>query len=75
MQGRTIGAHLWMLDKDVAYSDLAAFHEQAYGLSASYALYWYAINYFMGHVRWMDLGGGAGLADDSNDGLSRFKHS
>ena len=72
-EGRTIGAHLWVLDGDVAYSHLAAFHEDAYRLSASYALYWYAINYFKGHVRWMDLGGGAGLAGDINDGLSKFK--
>lgn len=72
-EGRTLGAHLWMLNEDVAYSHLAAFNEDAYGLNASYALYWYAINHFAGHVRWLDLGGGAGYIDDGNDGLSKFK--
>lgn len=72
-KGKTVGAHLWVRDGDVAYSHLAAFHEEAYGLSVSYALYWYAINYFAGYARWLDLGSGAGLADEAKDGLLKFK--
>jgi hypothetical protein len=41
---------------------------------ASYALYWYAISHFRERVRWLDLGGVAGLSEGApEDGLQRFK--
>lgn len=73
-EGRTLGMHLWIQDLDVAYSHLTAFHEDAYSLNVAYALYSYAINYFADQqVRFLDLGSGAGLSDEANDGLSWFK--
>jgi hypothetical protein len=68
-----VGAHLWYIQRDIAYSHLSAFSPAGYDLSASYALYWSAIKYFMDKVRWLDLGAGAGINTRSNDGLTQFK--
>jgi hypothetical protein len=70
---KTVGIHLWIQDLDVAYSHLTAFNGDGYKLNASYALYWYAIEFFANQLRWLDLGSGAGLRDDVKDGLSWFK--
>ncbi len=72
-EGKTVGIHLWIQDQDVAYSHLTAFNDDGYRSNASYALYGFAVQYFSGRVRWLDLGSGAGLADDASDGLSWFK--
>lgn len=72
-EGTTVGAHLWFVSGDMAYSHLAAFSPLGYDLMCSYALYWYAIEYFSDGVRWIDIGAGAGTKSDSSDGLSRFK--
>jgi hypothetical protein len=69
----TIGAQLWFIQKDVGYSHLTAFNEVAYKLRASYGLYWTALEYFSKRLRWLDLGGGAGLNKDGCDGLTAFK--
>lgn len=69
----TVGAQLWFVQNDVAYSHLTAFSEVAYKLRASYGLYWTAIEYFAGKLRWLDLGGGAGLKNNGSDGLNVFK--
>ena len=69
----TVGMHLWCVHRGVAYSHLAAFSDVGYDLMASYALYWSAIEYFAGKVRWLDLGAGAGVNRGRFDGLSRFK--
>jgi hypothetical protein len=68
----TVGAHLWYADGDVAYSHLAALSPAGYELRASYALNSYAIEYFTGLVRELDLGGGPGTGD-ATSGLARFK--
>ncbi|HAM51938.1 MAG TPA: hypothetical protein DCP92_15090 [Nitrospiraceae bacterium] len=34
---------------------------------------WFTIEYFSAKVRWLDLGGGAGLKNNAKDGLSEFK--
>jgi hypothetical protein len=39
----------------------------------SYALYWFAIEYFGDKVRWLDLGAGPGVKGKGKDGLSQFK--
>jgi hypothetical protein len=68
-----VGAHLWMVQRNVAYSHLLAMEARGYAVSASYALYQSAIEYFRGKVRWLDLGSGAGAVDNVVDGLYAFK--
>jgi hypothetical protein len=72
-RGRTVAAHLWYVQGNVAHSHLAAASERGYGLMAAYALYWCALAYFRGKVRWLALGAGAGTQREDADGLSRFK--
>jgi hypothetical protein len=72
-QGRAVGAHLWFLQGDVAYSHLAASNALGYELMSSYALHWFALSAFAGEVRWLDLGGGAGLTGEDAGGLTNFK--
>lgn len=68
-----IAAQLWYTGDDVAYGHLATGDQAAYTLGAADALYWSALQYFRGRVRWLDLGGGAGIRTDRHDGLSAFK--
>jgi hypothetical protein len=69
----TVGMHLWYVQGDVAYSHLAAFNDRGYDAMAAYALYWHAITWFTGKVKWLNLGAGAGVSTDASDGLTRFK--
>ncbi len=69
----TVGAQLWYVDGNVAYSHLTALSDIGYSTRASYALCWFALEYFSASLRWLDLGGGAGVADGGPDGLSAFK--
>jgi hypothetical protein len=70
----TIGMTLWYVLGDVGYYHLGAYNETGYRLRASFALFWFAIEYFAGHeLRWLNLGAGAGIAKRASDGLSRFK--
>jgi hypothetical protein len=71
-RNRTVGAQIWAYQGEVAYGHVLAFNEAGYKLGATYALYWFAINYFQGKARWCDLGGVAGLNDSSNL-LGQFK--
>lgn len=73
VESTTVGAQLWFVQGDVAYSHLEATNERGYELRASYGLYWHAITWFAGKVRWLDLGAGAGAFDDDANPLSRFK--
>ena len=68
-----VGAHIWFRDGDIVYSHLAATSARGYDLSASYALYWSAIERFRGEARWLDLGAGAGAESGSASGLDAFK--
>ena len=72
-QGETVAADWYYVQGEVAYAHLAACGLSGYEVGAAYALQWMAIKYFVDKVRWLDLGGGAGLAADDRDGLSRFK--
>jgi hypothetical protein len=72
-QDVTVGAHLWYIQGDVAYSHLAASSSVGYRMSVSYALYWGALNYFADKVKWLDIGAGAGVTGKGKDGLSQFK--
>lgn len=71
--GKTVGAHLWYVTGDVAYSHLAALSDRGYALNAAYALYWCAMEHFRDKVRWLEIGAGAGTSTDAEDGLTRFK--
>lgn len=69
-----VGMIVWYQQGDVAYYHLAAYSDLGYSLGASFALFWYAIDYFSASgLRWLNLGAGAGLNGNGTDGLSRFK--
>jgi hypothetical protein len=69
----TIGAHLWYVQGQMAYSHLEAMSPVGYELMVSYALYWCALNWFSKAIRWLDIGAGAGTLQKGMDGLSQFK--
>lgn len=71
--GRCVGVCIWYAYEDRAYYHLAAYDEVGYALRASYALFWKALEYFRGRVRWLSFGGGAGAAVAEDDGLAQFK--
>ena len=72
--GETVGMLLWYVQGTFGYLHLGAYNDRGYEVGASYALYHDAIERFRkGGLEWLDLGSGAGLADDPADGLSRFK--
>lgn len=73
-QNNTVGMTLWYVQNDVGYYHLGAYSQLGYELRSSFALFWFAIEYFaaMG-LRWLNLGAGAGIKGSSTDGLSRFK--
>jgi hypothetical protein len=70
----TVSMLLWYVQGDVAYYHLGASNAAGYELRASFALFWHAIEHFRAAgIRWLDLGAGAGVAEDPGGGLSRFK--
>jgi hypothetical protein len=70
----TIGLILWYVLGDVAHYHLGAYSDAGYQLRASFALFWFAIEYFASNgLRWLNLGASAGTAKKGSDGLSRFK--
>ena len=73
--GTTVGADWYYVQNEAVYGHLAALSADGYRLRASYALLWRAIEYFgkNENVRWLDLGGGAGVESTAKDGLSMFK--
>jgi hypothetical protein len=71
--GRTLGLDLWYVQDDVAQGHLVAFNDEGYELSAAYATKWTLLNHFVGKVRWVNLGGLPGSADQGDRGLGHFK--
>jgi hypothetical protein len=70
----TVGMLLWYVYDQVGYYHLGAFNTLGYDLRASFALFWFAIEYFTTRgLQWLNLGAGAGVKSDDKDGLSRFK--
>jgi hypothetical protein len=70
----TVGMTLWCVDRGVAYYHLGAYSDVGYERESSFAIFWYALDYFARRgVQWLDLGAGAGVSTDGNDGLARFK--
>lgn len=72
-QDQIVAAHIWYQQGTCVYSHLAAANELGYQLMAAYALHWQALDYFAERVECIHLGAGAGLAEDPQDGLTRFK--
>jgi hypothetical protein len=71
----TVGMTLWYVQGQVGYYHLGAYSDTGYELRASFALFWFAIDYFASSdLRWLDLGAGAGVKSVGMDGLARFKH-
>jgi hypothetical protein len=66
------GMTLWFEHAGVAYNHLTASNAAGYANGANFALYGAAIDHFAGAAV-MNLGGGAGFADDQDDGLAAFK--
>jgi hypothetical protein len=73
-RGECVGMTLWYVQGQVGYYHLGAYSAIGYELHASFALFAYSVDYFAKHLRWLDLGAGAGLGQGNNDGLARFKH-
>jgi len=71
---KIVGMLLWYVQGDVGYYHLGAYSRVGYGLRASFALFWTAIEHFASQgIRWLSLGAGAGAKNKNNDGLSSFK--
>jgi hypothetical protein len=73
LDGQTVGMVLWYIHEGRAYYHLAAYNDAGYAQRASFALFWTALAHLRERVRWLDLGAGAGLSVDANDGLTAFK--
>lgn len=70
----TIGMLMWYQQEDRAYYHLGAYNSRGYELGASFALFDYAIRYFAEReLTWLNLGSGAGIVTNFEEGLSRFK--
>jgi len=72
-RGVTVGAQLWFQHQDIAYGHVLAFNQAGYDEGAPYALYWFALEHFMGKVRWCTMGGVSGTDVALSGGLSQFK--
>lgn len=74
LDGKTVGMLLWYVQGEVAYYHLGAFDSTGYRLGASFALFWFAMQYFkQSGVRWLDIGAVPGVNQDASSGLRRFK--
>ena len=70
----TVGMLLWYVQGEVGYYHLGASSARGYDLRASFAMFWFAIEYFAANgLRWLNLGAGAGIGGGGTDGLTRFK--
>ena len=72
--GEIVSMHLWIVDetRGAALSLLAASNAEGYARSAAYAVNDESIRLFS-DLQTINLGGAAGLSDDVNDGLAKFK--
>ena len=73
-ESATIGMLLWYVRNGIGYYHLGAYSDRGYEMRASFALFRFAIEYFANdNLQWINLGAGAGVAGNGDDGLSRFK--
>jgi hypothetical protein len=70
--GDVLAMQLWVRHGDSAYSHLTATSEAGYRASATFVVYAAAIAYLQDCAT-LDLGGGAGFADDPENSLAQFK--
>ncbi len=68
-----VGAQLFYVQGGVAHCHLGAVSAAGYKAGAFYALDSFSFDYFKGMAQKLDLGGGAGLVINPDDGLSRYK--
>ena len=71
--GTPVGAQLWFQHRKVAYGHVLAFNQLGYDVGAPYALYWFALEHFLGKVDWCTMGGVSGTDVALSGGLSQFK--
>lgn len=70
----TLGMLVFYVSGNRAYYHLGAHSEDGYKLGSSFALFWEAFAWLAGNgVETVDLGAGAGLVANEDDGLARFK--
>jgi hypothetical protein len=73
-EDRVVGMVLWYLRGDVAYYHLGAYDDEGYSGKASFAVFWRSMELLAERsIRYVGLGGGAGVESDASDGLARFK--
>lgn len=68
----TVGMLLFYVQGDVAYYHLGAFSPRGYELGAAFAVFWTALKELSCTVKFVSLGGDAGV-DNDEGGLARFK--
>jgi Acetyltransferase (GNAT) domain len=70
----TMGMLLWYEQGNRAYYHLGAYSQLGYELGASFALFFYSLDYFAQQgMEWLNLGAGAGTRPGEESGLTRFK--
>lgn len=73
-EGATVGMLLWYVQDKIGYYHLGAYSPVGYQFRASFALFWFAIEYFTASgLHWLNIGAGAGVGTVEKDGLARFK--
>jgi len=72
-QETTVAAQIYYVQGDVVHCHLGAASNTGYDQGALHALDFFSIEYFADKVRWLNLGGAAGITSDSNDGLGVYK--
>lgn len=72
-QDTTVAAQIYFVQGDVVHCHLGAANQSGYDQGALHALDFYSIEYFAEKVRWLNLGGAAGVTSGSTDGLSQYK--
>jgi hypothetical protein len=71
---QVVGITVWYVQNNIAYYHLGAYSDVGYKLRASYAIFPKAIEHFQKKgIAWLNIGAGAGIQNNGNDGLSRFK--
>ncbi len=73
LDSELVGAQLFYIQDGIAHCHLGAVSDKGYSAGAFYAMDYFSFEYFSGKARKLDLGGGAGLDANADDGLSRYK--
>ncbi|WP_319581974.1 GNAT family N-acetyltransferase [uncultured Pseudodesulfovibrio sp.] len=73
-QGRIVGAMIWYIVGDKAYSHLHAQSAEGYTLHTNFALYYKMLRYLQdAGIKYANLGGVPGHEDSKGNGLAHFK--